>query len=124
MLIDLDPHKEPCIVEGCNEHIAPTMWLIHMTNHAKGVLPGAVPTSWLREQSRYICPNQWRPGYFMAGGAHMRTAPPPGALLMNSCPPSADSTSGGGGGGGGRGVLSAFSRFNEWGGGGVKIYND
>ena len=57
MHVDLDPHKEPCIVEGCNEHIAPTMWLIHMTNHAKGVLPGAVPTSWLREQSRYICPN-------------------------------------------------------------------
>eukprot|EP00731_Ephydatia_muelleri_P020307 Em0013g34a len=22
------------------------MWLLHMTNHAKGVLPGAVPTSW------------------------------------------------------------------------------
>ena len=33
------------------------MWLLHMTNHAKGVLPGAVPTTRLREQSRYICPN-------------------------------------------------------------------
>ena len=70
-LIDLESHKEPW---GWNERIAPTMWLLHMTNHvkgssrssshlmvmsrvffqeqfpphghAKGVLPGAVPTSW------------------------------------------------------------------------------
>ena len=51
---------------------------------------------------------------------------------MNSCPPSADSTSGGGGcclpsadstsgGGGGGGVLSAFGRFNERGGGAVRL---
>ena len=78
-LIDLESHKEPW---GWNERIAPTMWLLHMTNHvkgssrssshlmvmprvffqeqfpphghAKGVIPGAVPTSWLRE---HICPN-------------------------------------------------------------------
>ena len=28
-----------------------------MTSHAKGVLPGVVPSSWLRSQSRFICPN-------------------------------------------------------------------
>ena len=55
--IDQELHKEPCIVEGCKEHIAPSMWLPHMTSHAKGVLPGVVPSSWLRSQSRFICPN-------------------------------------------------------------------
>ena len=34
--IDQELHKEPCIVEGCKERIAPSMWLLHMTNHAKG----------------------------------------------------------------------------------------
>ena len=33
--IDQELHKEPCIVEGCKERIAPSMWLLHMTNHAK-----------------------------------------------------------------------------------------
>ena len=33
------------------------MWLPHMTSHAKGVLPGVVPSSWLRSQSCFICPN-------------------------------------------------------------------
>ena len=32
-LIDLESHKEPW---GWNERIAPTMWLLHMTNHVKG----------------------------------------------------------------------------------------
>ena len=59
--------------------------------------------------------SQWQPGYFMAGGAHTRTAPPPpclvskpgadpefqkrGGLLLNN------KTSGGGGGGGGGGAV-------------------
>ena len=55
--IDQELYKEPCIVEGCKERIAPSMWLPHMTSHAKGVLPGVVPSSWLRSQSRFICPN-------------------------------------------------------------------
>ena len=67
---------------------------------------------------------QWRPGYFMAGGAQTRTAPPPkpgggsrisekGALLMIAVRLRPIQRAGGEGGGG---VLSAFGRFNEPGG--------
>ena len=30
--------RKPCIVEGCREHIAPSMWRNHMNAHAKGLL--------------------------------------------------------------------------------------
>ena len=48
-------HKQHCVVEGCPELIAPSMWKSHMTLHAQGVFPGEIPSTWLDEQDRYIC---------------------------------------------------------------------
>ena len=49
-------HRKPCLVRGCTERIAPSMWRQHMTLHAQGFFPGAVPDSWLQEQNLFICP--------------------------------------------------------------------
>ena len=37
--------------------IAPSMWHNHMTLHAKGALPGSVPSEWLRVQNVFVCPS-------------------------------------------------------------------
>ena len=50
-------HRKQCIVDGCQEFIAPTMWRSHMNLHAKGVFPGEVPTWWLQEQNLTVCTN-------------------------------------------------------------------
>ena len=50
-------HKKACVVLGCSELIAPTMWRHHLGLHAQGLFPGAVPQSWLAEQDLFICPN-------------------------------------------------------------------
>eukprot|EP00731_Ephydatia_muelleri_P020141 Em0012g966a len=47
--------RKPCIVEGCREHIAPSMWRNHMNAHAKGIFAGSVPTGWLEENGLYKC---------------------------------------------------------------------
>ena len=49
-------HKKACVVLGCSELIAPTMWRHHLGLHAQGLFPGAVPQSWLAEQDLFICP--------------------------------------------------------------------
>ena len=46
-------HRKPCLGR---ERIAPSMWRQHMTLHAQGFFPGAVPDSWLQEQNLFICP--------------------------------------------------------------------
>ena len=50
-------HKKPCLVQGCPEFIAPTMWRQHMSLHARRLFPGPIPNSWLQEQNRFVCPN-------------------------------------------------------------------
>ena len=47
--------RRTCIVEGCREHIAPSMWRNHMNAHAKGIFSGSVPTGWLEENRLYKC---------------------------------------------------------------------
>ena len=47
--------RKPCIVEGCREHIAPSMWRNRMNAHAKGIFAGSVPTGWLEENGLYKC---------------------------------------------------------------------
>ena len=47
--------KKHCIVEGCPEHIAPSMWRAHMTLHIQGVFSGDVPNFWLEENDFSIC---------------------------------------------------------------------
>ena len=49
--------RKQCIVEGCPAHIAPSMWHNHMTLHAKGALPGIVPSKWLSEHNLFVCPS-------------------------------------------------------------------
>ena len=46
---------KPCIVQGCSECVAPTMWHVHMANHAKGLFGGEVPITWLQEHQLHIC---------------------------------------------------------------------
>ena len=48
-------HRKQCIVAGCQEYIAPTMWRSHMNLHAQGFFPGVVPTWWLEEQDLTVC---------------------------------------------------------------------
>ena len=48
-------HRKQCIVAGCHELIAPTMWRSHMGLHARGLFLGEVPKEWLQEQGLYIC---------------------------------------------------------------------
>ena len=50
-----DNHKKPCIVQGCQALIAPSMWRIHMEGHVRGTFCGAVPDTWLINQNLYIC---------------------------------------------------------------------
>ena len=50
-------HRKPCLVRGCKERIAPSMWRQHMTLHAQGFFSGSVPDSWLQEQDLYVCPH-------------------------------------------------------------------
>ena len=45
----------PCVVKGCCELIAPSMWRTHVNSHAMGVLPGSVPDTWLQDFNLYIC---------------------------------------------------------------------
>ena len=49
--------RKQCTVEGCPAQIAPSMWHNHMSLHAKGALPGGVPSEWLRDHDLHICPN-------------------------------------------------------------------
>eukprot|EP00731_Ephydatia_muelleri_P016165 Em0009g589a len=49
--------RKQCIVESCPAHIAPSMWHNHMTLHAKGALPGIVPSKWLSEHNLFDCPS-------------------------------------------------------------------
>ena len=49
------PIKKRCIIEGCAAQIAPSMWNNHMSLDAKGVLPGSVPSLWLRDHKLPIC---------------------------------------------------------------------
>ena len=44
-----------CIVDGCKEFIAPTIWRHHMTGHLRGIYQGKVPVAWLQEQSLRSC---------------------------------------------------------------------
>ena len=53
--------KKHCVVEGCLSFIAPSMWGVHMSLHAQGILRGVVPISWLEEHNSYICPHCSRP---------------------------------------------------------------
>ena len=48
-------HRKQCIVAGCHELMAPTMWRSHMGLHARGLFLGEVPKEWLQEQGLYIC---------------------------------------------------------------------
>lgn len=47
--------REPCVVKGCCELIAPSMWRIHMNSHTRGVLSGNVPDTWLQQFNMSIC---------------------------------------------------------------------
>ena len=47
--------RKPCLVEGCLEMIAPSMWKAHMTLHAQNILPGDILLEWLQEQDSFIC---------------------------------------------------------------------
>ena len=51
------PTRKQCIVEGCLAHVAPSMWHNHMSLHAKGALPGEVPSDWMKNQNLFICPS-------------------------------------------------------------------
>ena len=48
-------NRKPCIVAGCQELLASTMWRNHMTLHARVLFPGAVPNFWLEEQDLHCC---------------------------------------------------------------------
>ncbi|KAL5515639.1 hypothetical protein EMCRGX_G000834 [Ephydatia muelleri] len=48
-------HRKSCVVVGCKETIAPSMWRHHMTGHLRGVYQGEVPTTWLKEHNMCIC---------------------------------------------------------------------
>ena len=47
--------RKPCVVKGCCELIAPSMWRIHMNSHTRGVLSGNVPDTWLQQFNMSIC---------------------------------------------------------------------
>ena len=47
--------KQPCVVPGCAEHVAPTMWRSHLNQHASGLFPGNVPSGWLTQNSFFVC---------------------------------------------------------------------
>ena len=47
--------RRQCCVLRCPELVAPTMWCLHMDGHLRGVLPGAIPDSWLMEQGLSVC---------------------------------------------------------------------
>ena len=47
--------EKHCIVEGCPELIAPSMWKVHMTLHVQGVFSRDVPNTWLEEHDLSIC---------------------------------------------------------------------
>ena len=48
-------NRKQCIVAGCQELLAPTMWQNHMTLHARGLFAGAVPNFWSKEQDLHCC---------------------------------------------------------------------
>ena len=48
-------NRKKCIVAGCQELLAPTMWRSHMTLHARGLFSGAVPNVWLEVQDLHCC---------------------------------------------------------------------
>ena len=53
-------HRKPCLVR---ERIAPSMWRQHMTLHAQGFFPGAVPCRLLASGTKFIhLPSLSRPG--------------------------------------------------------------
>ena len=47
--------KKKCVVPDCGVLIAPSMWHSHMSLHACGLFPGAVPITWLKDQDLFIC---------------------------------------------------------------------
>ena len=47
--------RKPCLVEGCLEMIAPSMWKAHMTLHTQNILPGDIPLEWLQKLHSFIC---------------------------------------------------------------------
>ena len=54
--LEMLPFKyQACIVKGCPEHIAPTMWRAHLSLHARGVFPDTIPFFWLEQQGLFVC---------------------------------------------------------------------
>eukprot|EP00731_Ephydatia_muelleri_P002962 Em0001g2962a len=45
--------RKQYIVVGCQELLAPTMWRSHMTLHAKGIFPGAIPNFCLWSKNEF-----------------------------------------------------------------------
>ena len=49
------PARKKCVVPDCPVLVAPSMWHSHMSLHASGLFPGAVPITWLQDQDLFIC---------------------------------------------------------------------
>ena len=47
--------KQTCVVPGCPERVAPTMWRSHLNQHASGLFPGNVPSDWLTQNGFFVC---------------------------------------------------------------------
>ena len=47
--------RKKCILQDCNELVAPSMWKNHLNLHTQGVLPGSVPDDWLHENNVVAC---------------------------------------------------------------------
>ena len=48
-------HRQRCVVHGCKELIAPSMWKYHLNLHTQSILPGSVPEDWLGQNNMVIC---------------------------------------------------------------------
>eukprot|EP00731_Ephydatia_muelleri_P006442 Em0003g690a len=48
-------HRQRCVVHGCKELIAPSMWKNHLNLHTQSILPGSVPEDWLGQNNMVIC---------------------------------------------------------------------
>ena len=49
--------RKRCLVPECPKRVAPTMWQSHMPLHARGLLSGGAPQTWLVEQDLFVCPH-------------------------------------------------------------------
>eukprot|EP00731_Ephydatia_muelleri_P033594 Em0033g10a len=86
-------HRKQCIVAGCQEYIAPTMWRSHMNLHAQGVFPGEVPTWWLEEQDLSVCTHCLRLVAMSHFASHLEKCPTNVSGCRSSLPSSlADSS--------------------------------